>query len=509
MIKRALLSVSDKAGLVPFAQSLVKLGVELISTGGTAKALSAAGIAVRTVDDLTGFPEMMDGRVKTLHPKIHGALLGVRDNPEHVAAAKAHGIEWIDLVVVNLYPFAETVKKPGATFEQIVENIDIGGPAMVRSAAKNFKFVTVVVDPTDYDSIITELTDEQEVITETRRQLMQKAFAHTAYYDSMIADYMNQSRLFTQQLSFGYHKVYDLRYGENPHQQAAFYRTPFGTETTIADAQILQGKELSYNNIMDADAALRIVQEFTEPVCAIIKHTNPCGVATGQNITEAFTRAYAADSLSAFGGIVALNQPCTLAIAEALTKVFVEIIIAPSFEPAAVSEFTKKPKVRLLAVGVITPAVTGWHVRQVTGGLLVQDRDIQAVAPDSVSVATDDQPSEAQLTDLIFAWKVCKHVKSNAIVLAKNGATLGVGAGQMSRIDSTKIALEKAGANAQGAVVASDAFFPFRDSIDTLAAAGIAAIIQPGGSISDPKVIAAANEHKLPMVFTSQRAFLH
>ncbi|MBI2415859.1 MAG: bifunctional phosphoribosylaminoimidazolecarboxamide formyltransferase/IMP cyclohydrolase [Candidatus Kerfeldbacteria bacterium] len=500
MIQRALVSVSDKTGLTSFVQQLVALGIEIISTGGTAKTLTAAGIPVRSIDDLTGFPEMMDGRVKTLHPKVHGGILAVRDNPEHMAAAQQHTIAMIDLVVVNLYPF-ET--KPS------IANIDIGGPAMVRSAAKNFKYVGVVVDPNDYQAVIQDLHTEHKLTDKTRHYLMQKAFAHTAYYDSMIADYMNTNRQFTEQLSFGYRKVADLRYGENPHQAAAWYRQPFIQETSLATADIIQGKQLSYNNIMDGDAALRLVAKFTEPACAIIKHTNPCGTAVANTITTAFERAYAADPQSAFGGIVALNRTCTLAIAEALTKIFVELVIAPDFEPAAITEFSKKAKVRILAVGPIQPTQASWHIRQVSGGLLVQQADTQLLTDQTLRTVTTAQPSPAQLRDLQFAWIVCQHVKSNAIVLAKNGVTLGVGAGQMSRIDSTNIALTKAGDQAVGAVVASDAFFPFRDSIDQLAQAGLAAIIQPGGSIKDAEVIAAANEHNLAMVFTGQRAFLH
>lgn len=513
MLRRALVSVSNKAGIEEFCRELVGLGIEIISTGGTAKTLQAAGIKVRSIDDLTGFPEMMDGRVKTLHPMVHGGLLGVRDNPAHVQAAKEHGIEWIDLVVVNLYPFAETVLKPGATFDQIVENIDIGGPSMVRSAAKNFKFVGVVVDPADYTQVLTELKANQDLSADTRYNLMQKAFAHTAYYDSMIASYMNtrveRPNSFTNELTFGYKKVDDLRYGENPHQAAAYYRAPFVHETSIPQAEIIQGKQLSYNNIMDADAALRIVKEFDQPAATVIKHTNPCGTAIAEDITTAFTKAYQADALSAFGGIVALNRPCTTEIAEFLVTVFVEVVLAPDFSPEALVLFAKKSKVRLLKLGSITRADKRWETRNIAGGILIQESNTYQLTAADIQVVTTTQPTPEQLQDLLFAWSVDKYVKSNSIVIAKDGVTLGVGAGQMSRIESVNIALTKAGDRVSGAVLASDAFFPFRDSIDAIAKTGITAIIQPGGSIKDADVIAAANEHNLPMVFTGKRAFLH
>lgn len=500
MIKRALVSVSDKTGIEEFCRELQALGVEIVSTGGTAKRLETAGIHVRSIDNLTGFPEMMDGRVKTLHPMVHGGILAVRNKPEHMASVQEHNIELIDLVVVNLYPFES---KPG------IENIDIGGPAMVRSAAKNFQDVGVVVDPLDYPSILDALREEHDLSIEMRHYLMQKAFAHTGYYDSMIANYMNETRVFTDEISFGFRKVASLRYGENPHQAAAYYAEPLSTVSSIVKAEMLQGKQLSYNNIMDADAALRIVLEFDQPAATIIKHTNPCGTAIAEDITTAFTRAYEADSISAFGGIVALNRTCTKEIAEALSKKFVEIILAPDFEDAAVEVMSAKPNVRLLKLGALQAPTTTWESRKILGGVLLQETDTKVIKEADVMAVTDTKPDAAALKEMLFAWTVCKHVKSNAIVVVKDGVTLGVGAGQMSRIDSVSIALEKAGEAAKGAYLASDAFFPFRDSIEALAAAGIAGIIQPGGSKNDPDVIAACNEHNLPMVFTGYRSFLH
>lgn len=508
MIKRALISVSNKQGVEELARQLVELGVEIISTGGTAQRLEDAGIKVRSIDDFTGFPEIMNGRVKTLNPKVHGGILALRDNPEHIATMKEHNIEAIDLVVVNLYPFEETVDR-GGDHNEIVENIDIGGPTMVRSAAKNYEYVGVVVDPMDYAIVLDELRHGGSLTDETRYYLMQKAFSHTAYYDSLISNYMNRTKVFTDELSFGYKKIAEMRYGENPHQKAAFYKEPFVKETNIADAQIIQGKQLSYNNIMDADAALRAVKEFNEPAAVVVKHANPCGVAINDDITVAFKRAFEADSMSAFGGIIALNRPCTKAIAEYLSKIFIEMVLAPSFEDAALELFAKKPNVRLLQLGEIVLAEQLWETRKVTGGVLVQDVNKHEVKAEDLTQASDAAASADQMRDLLFAWKVCKNVKSNAIVLAKDGVTIGIGAGQMSRIDSTRMALWKAQDNARGTVLASDAFFPFRDTIDAVAPAGITAIIQPGGSMKDQEVIDAANEHNIAMVLTGHRAFLH
>lgn len=510
MIKRALLSVSNKTGLDEFARDLSELGIEIVSTGGTAKRLAEAGLNVRAIDDLTGFPEMMDGRVKTLHPKVHGGILAVRDKVEHMASVEEHGIELIDLVVVNLYPFAEVARRPDATQEQLIENIDIGGPAMVRSAAKNYKYVAIVVDPADYPIILSELKETKALSEETRYNLMQKAFAHTAAYDTMIAQHMNRKHAFTKELSFGYQKIDELRYGENPHQAAAFYRDPLINETSIATAEIIQGKQLSYNNIMDADATLRMVRDFTEaPTAVVVKHTNPCGIAQADDIDTAFTKAYQADPLSAFGGIVALNQTCTAKIAEFLNTVFVEVVLAPDFEPEALTLFAKKSKVRLLRLGALTPVKHDWEIRQVAGGLLVQETNKNNVTKAEVKVVTTTAPTAAQLDDLMFAWKVSKHVKSNSVVLVKDRVTVSIGMGQTSRVDAVKQALWKAGDRAKGTMLASEAFFPFRDSIDQIAPQGVAAIIQPGGSIKDADVITAANEHNIPMVFTGVRAFLH
>lgn len=521
MIKRALISVSNKTGIAEFAKELADLGVEIVSTGGTAKQLTEAGITVRAIDDLTGFPEMMDGRVKTLHPNVHGGILALRENSSHQAAMQEHGIEPIDLVVVNLYPFEATVNTPGATHEEIVENIDIGGPTMVRSAAKNYKYVGVVVDPADYPQIISELksapTDVLELANDTRYMLMQKAFAHTAKYDAMIAAHMNTNHELTKELTFGYSKVADLRYGENPHQRAAFYKEPFVKETNIADAEILQGKQLSYNNIMDADAALRMVKEFTEPAAVVVKHANPAGISEHEDINVAFTQAFEADAMAAFGGIVALNRTCTKEIAEYLSKIFIEIVLAPDFSPEALELFKKKDQVRVLRLGEIQLEDQLWETRKVVGGVLVQDVNKHQVTATDLEVVTTTKPTPEQIKDLLFAWKVMKHAKSNAIVIAKNGVTLGVGAGQMSRIDATRMALMKAQgvgddkdvSKTQGAVLASDAFFPFPDTVELVAPEGITAIIQPGGSIKDKDVITTANERNMAMVLTGHRAFLH
>lgn len=515
MIKRVLVSVSNKTGIEEFCRELANLDIEIVSTGGTAKRLADSGIPVRMIDDLTGFPEMMDGRVKTLHPKVHGAILAVRDKAEHMAAVRDHGIELIDLVVVNLYPFEATVSKDHVTLAEAIENIDIGGPAMVRSAAKNYIHVGVVVDPNDYVKVLEEIKASSELTTETRYYLMQKAFAHTSSYDAMIARYMNRTNVFTQELTFGYKKVAELRYGENPHQAAAYYSEPLTRCTSITQAEIIQGKQLSYNNIMDADAALRIVLEFDQPAATVIKHTNPCGTAIADDITMAFCKAYEADSLSAFGGVVALNRTCTMEIAEYLNKVFVEVVLAPDFSDEAIELFAKKAKVRLLSLGELRAPERVWETRKILGGTLVQESNTYRLQPNDLKIVTDTKPTAAQMTDLQFAWTVCKYVKSNAIVIAKDGVTLGVGAGQMSRIDSVNIAIAKtqlAGkdkSRTEGAVLASDAFFPFRDSIDAIAQVGLTAVIQPGGSIKDLEVIEAANEHKLPMVFTGYRAFLH
>ncbi|OWY11540.1 bifunctional phosphoribosylaminoimidazolecarboxamide formyltransferase/IMP cyclohydrolase [Thioclava sp. F34-6] len=522
-LTRALISVSDKTGLVDFAQALAARGVELLSTGGTAKTLREAGLSVRDVADLTGFPEMMDGRVKTLHPKVHGGLLALRDNEEHLAAMEAHQIEAIDLLVVNLYPFEETVAK-GADYDTCIENIDIGGPAMIRAAAKNHAFVSTVVDVEDYAAVLEEL-DANDGATSYpfRQRLAQIAYARTAAYDAAVSTWMAGAigEQTPRRRAFAGTLAQTLRYGENPHQSAAFYLD--GTNRPgVATAKQLQGKELSYNNINDTDAAYELVSEFgtEKPAVAIIKHANPCGVATGETVIEAYKRAFDCDRTSAFGGIIALNQTLDAATAEEITKIFSEVIIAPSVDEAAKEVIAKKKNVRLLETGGlpdITAPITTY--RQVAGGFLVQDKDNGVISLDDLKVVTERQPSEQELKDLLFAWKVAKHVKSNAIIYVKDGATVGVGAGQMSRVDSTRIAarkaedmMEAAGLSVtptKGSVVASDAFFPFADGLITAAEAGATAIIQPGGSMRDQEVIDAANERGLAMVFTGMRHFRH
>ena len=524
-IRRALLSVSDKSGLADLGAVLVRHGVELVSTGGTAKALRDAGLPVKDVSDLTGFPEMMDGRVKTLHPIVHGGLLAVRGNPDHVASMEAHGIGAIDLVVVNLYPFAQTVAK-GAEREEIIENIDIGGPSMVRSAAKNHESVAIVTDPADYDRLIAEM-DAQAGATsyDFRRLLASKAYAATAAYDSMIASwfaYADQGQKFPPSRTMASRLSTTLRYGENPHQDAALY-FPFGPAARgIAQAKQVQGKELSYNNLNDADAALELVSEFRDgpPTVVIVKHANPCGVASGDTLIEAYEAALACDSVSAFGGIIAVNRPLDGPTAEAMSGIFTEVVAAPDADDDARAVFARKKNLRLLLTGDLPdPARAGQQVKVIAGGVLIQDRDNGQVTSDMLKVVTDRAPSEQELKDCLFAWTVAKHVKSNAIVYAKDGATAGIGAGQMNRRDSARIAAVKAKEAAEthgwaqprtiGAAVASDAFFPFADGLLSAAEAGATAVIQPGGSIRDDEVIAAANEAGLAMVFTGMRHFRH
>ncbi|MES2269677.1 MAG: bifunctional phosphoribosylaminoimidazolecarboxamide formyltransferase/IMP cyclohydrolase [Pseudomonadota bacterium] len=524
-IKRALLSVSDKTGLAELGAALAAHGVELVSTGGTAKALRDAGLTVMDISDLTGFPEMMDGRVKTLHPIVHGGLLAVRDNPEHVAAMDAHGIGAIDLVVVNLYPFAATVAK-GASREDIIENIDIGGPSMVRSAAKNHESVAIVTDPTDYARLIAEMSEKSGATSyDFRRLLAAKAYAATAAYDSMIASWFafaDQGTMFPQSLSVASTLSTTLRYGENPHQSAALYLPVGPGAKGIAQAVQVQGKELSYNNYNDADAALELVSEFRDgpPTVVIVKHANPCGVASGETLIEAYEAALACDSVSAFGGIIALNRPLDGATAEAISGIFTEVVVAPSADDAAKEIFARKKNLRLLLTGDLPdPARTGLAMKSIAGGILFQSRDNGRVTRDMLKVVTDRQPTEQELADCLFAWTVAKHVKSNAIVYAKGGGTAGIGAGQMNRLESARIAAwkakdaaEKAGWNTPrtiGSAVASDAFFPFADGLLAAVEAGATAVIQPGGSIRDDDVIAAANEAGLAMVFTGMRHFRH
>ena len=519
MIKRALLSVSDKTGLVDFARALNEQGIELLSTGGTAKAIREAGIPVVEVADYTGFPEMLDGRVKTLHPKIHGGILGRRDLPEHVAAMDGHGIGNIDLVCVNLYPFVQTVAKPGCTLEDAIENIDIGGPTMVRAAAKNHAHVAIVTDPADYADVLSEMQTNAGAVSDgTRFDLAKKAFSQTAAYDSAISNYLTainadgSKQAFQAQINFNFAKVQDMRYGENPHQQAAFYRDLVTVAGGLAGYKQLAGKETSFNNIGDADAAWELVKTFDEAACVIVKHANPCGVAIADTPLNAYKLAYATDTTSAFGGIIAFNRDLDEATAAQITaNQFVEVIIAPAATEGALKVTAAKQNVRVLTVP-LSSAHNQYEVKRVGGGLLVQTPDAFNVQAADLKVVTRVQPSAEQLQDLLFAWRVAKYVKSNAIVFCKGGQTLGVGAGQMSRVDSTRIAsikAQNAGLSLAGSVVASDAFFPFRDSIDAAAEAGIAAIIQPGGSMRDPEVIAAADQHNIAMVFTSMRHFKH
>ncbi|MFM9898078.1 bifunctional phosphoribosylaminoimidazolecarboxamide formyltransferase/IMP cyclohydrolase [Sphingorhabdus sp.] len=525
VIKRALLSVSDKAGLVELGHALAARHVELVSTGGTAKTLRAAGLTVRDISELTGFPEMMDGRVKTLHPMVHGGLLAVRDNPEHAAAMAAHNIGAIDLVVVNLYPFAQTVAK-GASRDEIIENIDIGGPSMVRSAAKNHAFVTILTDPADYDDLIAELEESDGKTSYAfRRNCAAKAYSATAAYDSMISQWFafaDQQRVFPDMLAVNGNRVTELRYGENPHQRAALY-VPVGPHIAgIAQAEQVQGKELSYNNYNDADAALELVAEFRDgpPTVVIVKHANPCGVATGDTLIDAYRAALECDSVSAFGGIVAVNRPLDAATAEAITEIFTEVVAAPSADDAAKAVFAKKKNLRLLLTGELPdPKRSGLSIKPITGGLIVQSRDNGHVADAAFTVVTKRAPSAQELADCRFAWTIAKHVKSNAIVYAKEGATAGIGAGQMNRRDSARIAAIKAKEAAEtygwakprtvGSAVASDAFFPFADGLLAAAEAGATAVIQPGGSMRDDEVIAAADEAGLAMVFTGMRHFRH
>ncbi len=514
-VRRALLSVSDKTGVVELARALARHGIAILSTGGTAKLLAAEGLTVREVSDHTGFPEIMDGRVKTLHPKIHGGLLGRRGVDEQVMTL--HGIEPIDLLVVNLYPFAETVARPNCSYEEAIENIDIGGPAMLRAAAKNHESVAAVVDPDDYGRLIAELDADGSVSAATLAYLAAKVFAHTARYDAMVAAYLAHQHGGVESLPAAlplvFDKVRDLRYGENPHQRAALYRDALGG-TGLAQARLLQGKDLSFNNISDADTAIECVRQFDEPACVIVKHANPCGVAIAETLCAAYDRAHRTDPTSAFGGIIAFNRPLDAATARAIIgRQFVEVIAAPTVEAEAAAELTAKPNVRVLALGDLrTAGAMALEYRSISGGLLAQTRDTGHIAAADLKVVTRRQPTPTELTDLLFAWRVAKFVKSNAIVFAQGAATVGVGAGQMSRVYSSRIAAMKAAdeqLQLKGAVMASDAFFPFRDGVDVAAEYGIQAVIQPGGSRNDAEVIAAADEHGMTMVFTGMRHFRH
>ncbi len=519
-IQRAILSVTDKTGLVDFARQLSGLGIELISTGGTAKLLRDSGISVKDISDLTGFPEMLDGRVKTLHPKVHGGILHRRENPAHIAAVAEHGIQPIDMVVVNLYAFEKTATKPGVAFEELIENIDIGGPSMIRSAAKNFHDVAVVTSPADYPALADELARSGGALSlETKWRLAQKAFATTAAYDSAIASTLERvstpadshlrsaGESFPQILRLSFQKILDLRYGENPHQKAAMYSD--GSGVGVANARQLQGKELSYNNIVDLQAAWDLAQEFDpndDAFCAIIKHTNPAGAATGKTLAEAYKRALECDPVSAFGGVVGVNRPIDGEAAEEMHKLFLEVIAAPGFDEAAKARFAGKKNLRLVEVKA---APQKWVLKNVSGGILLQDSDVSPLQDVDLKVVSRRTPTSEEMRALLFAWKVCKHVKSNAIVYARDGQTVGVGAGQMSRVDSAKIGAMKAQLPLQGTVAASDAFFPFPDGVEEIAKAGATAIIQPGGSQRDPEVIAAADSRGLAMVFTRVRHFRH
>ena len=518
-IQRAILSVTDKTGLADFARRLAKMGVDLVSTGGTAKLLRDSGIKVSDISDLTGFPEMLDGRVKTLHPKVHGGILHMRSKPEHVTAVSEHGIQPIDMVVVNLYAFEKTAEKPGVEFEEIIENIDIGGPSMVRSAAKNFQDVAIVTSPSDYDAIASEMESGGGSLSlATKWRLAQKAFATTAAYDSAIASTLERigapdghgkfelggKESFPETVRLSFRKAFDLRYGENPHQKAALYSD--GSGKGIANGKQLQGKELSYNNIVDLQAAWDLAQEFDEPVCAIIKHTNPCGTAVATTLVEAYKRALECDPVSAFGGVIGVNRPIDRDTASEMAKLFVEAIAAPKFDDAAREIFAAKKNLRLLEVA---PLEQKWVLKNVSGGVLLQDNDMRPLTEADLKIVSERKPTEQEMRDLLFAWKVCKHVKSNAILYARNGQSTGVGAGQMSRVDSAKIGAMKSVLGIKGSVAASDAFFPFPDGVEEIAKAGATAIIQPGGSVRDQEVIDTANRLGLAMVLTGVRHFRH
>lgn len=510
---RALISVSDKTGVVEFAKELVALGWEILSTSGTMKMLKEAGVPVTSVSDVTGFPEICDGRVKTLHPKIHGALLARRDIEDHMNQLKANGIETIDLVCVNLYPFRETIAKPDVTMEDAVEHIDIGGPSMLRSAAKNWASVTVLVNPSDYATVISELKANGNTTPETRLQLSAKAYTHTAEYDMAISAYMRAQAGLSEKLFLEFEEKQALRYGENPHQEAKFYKSLNTVPYSLATAEQLNGKELSYNNIQDANAALCIVREFSEPFCVGLKHMNPCGSAVGKDVVDAWQKTYEGDKTSIFGGIVAFNREVNLAVAELLKPIFLEIIMAPSFAPDALELLSSKKNLRLLKVDMSSKGGVQKQYVSVNGGLLVQNQDIDTKKVVAEMCVTEAKPTAAQLADLDFGWHIVKHVKSNSIVIAKNGMTYGVGAGQMNRIGSAEIALKQAsatlGGNLEGCVMASDGFFPFDDCVDIAAQYGIKAIVQPGGSVRDEDSIKKANENGITMLMTGERHFKH
>jgi len=516
MGKRALISVSNKEGVVEFAKGLIQLGYEIISSSGTARVLKENGIPVIEVSEITGFPEIMGGRVKTLHPKIHGGLLAVRDNPEYMKQLEEQNIQPIDIVAINLYPFEETVKK-GAKLDEIIENIDIGGPAMVRASAKNHKFVTIIVDPKDYENVISELKEKGETSLKTRRRLALKAFRHTAFYDSIISNVLNEkfdiNDKFPEEHTIPLRKKETLRYGENPHQEASLYISPVENSISVAESEVLHGKQMSFNNYLDVEGAVNLIKELDngENVCVIVKHSNPCGVAIRNSQVEAYVEALKRDPKSAFGGIVAFNKPLNIETAEKLTEIFLEVIIAPDFEKNAFEFLSNKKKnLRLVKIKNFNKEYKGFDYRRISGGLLIQDRDLQLY--NELKIVTKRKPDDKELEDLIFAFKIVKHVKSNSVVIAKDKASIGIGPGQTSRVDSLETALKKAkefNLSMEGAVLASEAFFPFRDSVDEAARNGIKAIIQPGGSIRDEEVIQAADEHGIAMIFTGMRHFKH
>ena len=515
MIKRAILSVSDKTGIVDLARRLAAKGVTLLSTGGTMKAIAEAGIPVTGVSDVTGFPECLDGRVKTLHPAIHAGLLAVRSNPEHMAQIKALGVEPIDMVIINLYPFRQTIAKPGVTFEEAIENIDIGGPTMLRAAAKNAQDVVVVVDPADYERVLSEFEATGEVSLKTKRYLQYKVFEHTAQYDCLIQQYLRgqleDAIEFPQNLTVTFEKVQDMRYGENPHQKAAFYRDLTDIAGTLPAAKQLHGKELSYNNINDTNGALELLREFDTTAVVAVKHGNPCGVGVADEVSEAYRLAYEADPVSVFGGIVVTNAPVDAATAEQMSKIFLEIIVAPKFTDEALAILTRKKNLRLLELDTTIRAYPKDErvMRKVTGGMLVQEVDDELLPEGELKVVTEKAPTEAQMKDLLLAWKIVKHAKSNGIAIARDNQSLGIGPGQVNRIWSTQMAIERSGEKVKGAALASDAFFPFDDCVKACAEAGIACIIQPGGSIRDQDSIDACNKYGIAMVFTGMRHFKH
>ena len=505
-IKRALVSVFDKTGLVELGHSLEGLGIEILSTGGSAKTLRDSGVSVTDVSDYTKFPEIMDGRVKTINPLVEGGILGLRD--KHNKDAEDNNIKWIDLVVCNLYPFSETINKDDCDLAMALENVDIGGPTMIRSAAKNVGWVTVVVDPSDYPALAKDLNNDNSIRYETRKIFSAKAFGHTAQYDVIIHNYMKGTPL-SDEFSLTYEKHSEMRYGENPHQAAAAYKISGDSSNSVLNAKIHQGKKLSYNNIMDADAAFSCLKEFEETACVIVKHANPCGVSKGENMLEVYKQAFNADSLSAFGGVIAMNKQCDELVAKEISKVFVEIVLAPSFTKEALEIFSTKKNLRVLEVGNIKPREKLLEVRNVVGGIIVQETDTSVIQKQDLKTVTTAKPSDSEVETMLFGWKVLKHIKSNGILIVKNNTTVGVGAGQVSRVDSVDIAMKKSGENIQGSILCSDAFFPFRDSIDKISNSGIKAVLQPGGSVRDDEVIEACNEHGIAMVFTGQRCFKH